>query len=183
MRRGSTLIELIYSIVIFAGLMLIVMNIFYSVKDFSTDEEHRLVVGETAARALSTFDDTIRQGRLIIANSTINGETYTTGDSTVVFTVPSLVSGIPTAASDTIVITRNTTTNELIEITAPNSNSERTAGTRQLSTNVSDVYFRYTTDDPTSSTAITVIITATQTANHGPYSRTSIVYETLRNHP
>lgn len=181
--RGITLIEQVISIVIIAGLTLIVINIFIAASNFNTDEEQRIQVGETAARALATLDDTLREGRLIVASGVVSGTTYTTDDATLVLALPSLVGGVLTAGNDTVVITRNPATNTLEELTAPGASSTRPAGSKQLATGVNDVYFRYTTDDPTSSTAVTVIVSSTKTANKRPFTRTTLLYETLRNHP
>lgn len=168
---------------IIAGLTLVVVNVFISAKNFYADEEQRIQVGETAARALATLDDTLREGRLIVASGTVGGTTYTTDDDTLVLALPSIVGGVLTTANDTVVITRNTATNILEELTAVSAGSTRPAGSKQLASGVNDVYFRYTTDDPVSSTAVTVVVSSTKTANQRPFTRTILLYETLRNHP
>jgi type II secretory pathway pseudopilin PulG len=182
-RAGSTLIEVIISMVILAGMTLVVVNIFIAANNFSNDEQQRIQVGETAARALATLDDTLREGRLIIASGIVDGTTYTTNDTTLVLALPSIVGGVLTAANDTVVITRNPVTNILEELTAPSAGSSRQAGSKQLAAGVNDIYFRYTTDDPASSTAVTVIVSSTKTVNKRPFTRTIMLYETLRNHP
>lgn len=180
---GFTLIETIISVIVLAGMTLVVVNIFLAANTFFADELQRIQVGETAARALATLDDTLREGRLIVANGVVDGTTYTTNDTTLVLALPSIVGGVLTSANDTVVITRNTSTNILEELTAPSAGSARVAGSKQLATGVNDVYFRYTTDDPTSSTAVTVIVSSTRTVNKRPFARTILLYETLRNHP
>lgn len=182
-RAGSTLVELIISMVILAGMTLVVVNIFIAANNFSNDEQQRIQVGETAARALATLDDTLREGRLIMASGVVDGTTYTTDDTTLVLALPSIVGGVLTAANDTVVIMRNPATNTLEELTATSAGSTRTAGSKQLAAGVNDIYFRYTTDDPTSSTAVTVIVSSTRTVNKRPFTRTILLYETLRNHP
>lgn len=180
---GFTLLEQMVSLIVLAGMSLIVVTIFISANNFSNDEQQRIQVGETAARVLASLDDTLREGRLILTSGVVNGTTYTTSDTTLVMALPSLVNGLPTAANDTVVVRRNTTTNTLEQLTAPDATSTRAAGTIQLAIGVNDVYFRYTADDPASSTAITVLVSSTKTANKRAFTRTTILYETLRNHP
>lgn len=182
-RHGFTLIELLISLSIITGMMLIVINIFIAANNFSADEQRRIQVGETAARVLATLDDTLREGRQIMASGVVGGVTYTTDDATLVLALPSVVGGLLTAANDTVVITRNPATDIVEQHIAPNTGSSRPAGTIQLATGVNDIYFRYTADDPASSTAVTVIISSTKTANKRPFTKTTLLYETLRNHP
>lgn len=163
--------------------MLIVITIFITANNFARDEEQRLQVGETAARVLATLDDTLLEGRLILASGVISGTTYTTNDSTLVLALPSIVNGLPTSANDIVVVRRNSSTNTLDQLTAPSGGSSRVAGTVQLASGVNDLYFRYTTDDPVSSTAVTVLVSSTKTANKRDFTRTTMLYETLRNHP
>jgi type II secretory pathway pseudopilin PulG len=180
---GFTLIETIISVIVIAGMTLVVVNIFISANTFFADEQQRIQVGETAARALATLDDTLREGRLILASGVVDGITHPTNDTTLVLALPSVVGGVLTSANDTVVITRNTATNILEELTAPSAGSTRPAGSKQLATGVNDVYFRYTTDDPASSTAVTVVVSSTKTVNKRPFTKTILLYETLRNHP
>lgn len=182
-RPAFTLVEQVVSLFVLASLMLIVVTIFLTANNFSRDEEQRLQVGETAARVLATLDDTVLEGRLILASGVVNSTTYTTNDSTLVLALPSIVNGLPTSANDIVVIRRNTSTNTLEQLTAPHASSSRSAGTLQLASGVTDLYFRYTTDDPSSSTAVTTLVSSTKTANKKDFTRTTILYETLRNHP
>lgn len=182
-RLGFTLLEQVVSILVIVSMTLVVVTIFISANNFSTDEQQRILVGETAARALATFDDTLREGRLILTSGVVGGTTYTTSDSVLVLALPSIVNGQPTSGNDTVVIARDSSTNVLEQRTEPSGTSSRLAGTIQLATGVNDVYFRYTTDDPASSTAVTVLVSSTKTANKQDFTRTTILYETLRNHP
>lgn len=182
-RPGITLVEQMVSLLVLAGIALIVATMFITANNFGADEQARLQVGETAARALATLDDTLREGRLVLASGMVDGTTYVTSDTTLVLALPSIENDQPTSANDVVVIRRNPATNELQQLTAPSGSSTRTSGTIQLATSVNDVYFRYTTDDPTSSTAVTVLVSSTRTVSQRPYTRTTIVYETLRNHP
>lgn len=181
-RRGITLIEQLIILPMLAGLTLVVVIIFISTINFNNDEQQRIQVGETAARVLDTLDETLREGRLIMPTGDVGGTTYTTSDSILVLALPSIVNGLPTTDNDTVVIIREPATNMLQRLTAPDASSSRPAGTVQLATGVSDVYFRYTTDEPTLSTAVTALISSTTTANKQDFTRTIILYETLRNH-
>ena len=182
-RPAYTLIEEMITLFTIAALMIVMVNMFITANRFSTDEEQRIQVGETAARALATLDNTLLEGRLVVASGVVSGTTYTTSDTVLVLNLPSLVSGLPTSGNDVVVIQRNSSTNSLEQLTAPAGGSSRTAGTVVLATGVNDLYFRYTTDDPTSSTSVTVLVSSTKTANKLPFTRTTLLNETLRNHP
>lgn len=182
-RPGLLLIEQVFSLIILVIITTVVINMFIVTVRFTTDEQARVQVGEVAARALATLDDTLREGRVILPNATIDGTPYTTGSTTLVLALPSIVNGETTNDNDTVVITKNATTNALERKTLVHAGSTRPAGTTLLASDVTDVYFRYTTDDPESSTAVTVVISSTKTANQKPFTRTTLLYETLRNHP
>jgi hypothetical protein len=180
---GFTLIEQVLSLFTLVIVMAIVGNLFIVGSRFSADEATRIEVGESAARILSTVDDTLREGRAIIASATINGTTYTTGKDVVVLTLPSIVNDQPTGSNDTVVIYRDAATNQLIQRTAADPSSSRVSGPVQVGTDVGQVYFRYTTNDPTSSTAVTVLVGTTQKLRTTTYTKYVLLYETLRNHP
>lgn len=180
---GFTLLEQLVSISILGGLALIVGTIFISANNFTNDEQQRIQVGETAARVLDTLDDTLREGRSVLVSGVVNSVTYTTSDSVLVLALPSIIGGQPTADDDIVVVIRDPVTNTLQQLTEPDTTSARAAGTIQLATGVNDVYFRYTTNDPNLSTAVTALISSTRTANKRDFTRTILLYETLRNHP
>lgn len=182
-RPGISLIEQIVTIVIMTGMVIVMVNILISTINFQTEESGRIVVGESAARILATLDDTLREGRVIAATATVNGDTYTTGDDTLVVHLPSVMGGVLTNNVDTVVVRRNPATRVLEQLLDPDPSSDRLAGTTQLATDVNDVYFRYTSDDPTTSTTVTVVMTTDQTTHGKTFSRTTLLNETLRNHP
>lgn len=189
-RPGFTLVEQIISLLLIMGVMAVMAQIFIDSARFAQNEGSRIQVGETAARAMATLDDTLREGRAVATTGTVNSTLYTTDDSTLVLMLPSLVNGALTSTNDVVVIRRNSNTNSLEQLLAPYVNagnpalnSARTAGTTQLATDVGDVYFRYTTDAPIDSTAVTVVVTSSSTIQQRAFARTTLVYETLRNHP
>lgn len=189
-RPAITLIEQLISLGILVGLMLVVINIYIAAGQFANDEAQRIEVGENAARVLATLDDTLREGRAVLANGNVGGTVYTTDDSTLVLALPSIVNGDLTATNDIVVVELNQATGMLEQLTAPFTdsghpalNSTRPGGTTQLATDVDEAYFRYPTDDPTSASSVSVIVTAGGQINQNRiFRRTIILNETFRNH-
>lgn len=184
MRKGLSLIELVISLGIFALIVLVVTNIFIGVFRFNKQEQSRILVGDEATRIFSTIDETLRQGKSILTNATISGTTYTTSNTTVVLTWPSLIAGSPSATeTDTVVLTYNASTKQIQQIISPDPSSSRTANSGIVMTDAADAFFRYTTDDPTQSTALSLIVLPTATVGQQSFTQPAILYETLRNHP
>jgi len=164
-------------------IILVVVNIFVGTIHFNRDEQSRIDVGDAASRTFSTLDESLRQGKSILTSSAINGTTYTTGDQTVVLTWPSLVAGSPSASvTDTVVITYNAAQQRLVQYISPDATSSRGPSTAILTTNVTDLYFRYTSDNPTASTTVAATIVTGATVNGQPFKQTAILNATLRNH-
>lgn len=183
-RRGLTILELLIVIFVLIGMTSLMVNIFLGASTFSADEEQRIRVGESATRSLSSLDDTLREGRLVLASGTVDGTTYTTSENVLVLGLPSLISGTPSPTyNDIVVVARDTGTNQLLQHTEPYTDSTRPGGTIQLATDISEVYFRYVSDDPTSSTAVTAVVHSTRTNSGRTFNANILLYETLRNHP
>ncbi len=189
-RSGLTLTEQLISLAILGIVVVVAVNLFISSARFSADEQARIDVGAAASRIFSNLDETLRQGRQVLASAVIDGTTYTTGDTTLVLALPAIVGGTLTADNDTVVVRLDATTSMLQQIVSPYvdpapgnpGSSTRSGGTVQLTGGVSDVYFRYPTDDPTTAEAVTVTVTARQTVMGRPFSQRAIIYATLRNH-
>ncbi len=180
---GITLLELIVSISIMSLVILVVVNIFIGTSRFNTDEQSRILVGDEATRVFSTLDQTLRQGKAIVASAIINGTTYTTNGTTVVLTLPSIVAGSPSPTQTDIAVVRWDSSSEQIQlITAPDPSSSRAAGTAILTDGVSDIYFRYTSDDPTVSTTVEATIITSAPVNNSSFRQTAVLYVPLRNH-
>lgn len=191
-RRGLTLAELTISLALLGLIAVVAVNIYVSAGQLSKDELLRIDVGASANRALSTVDRLIRQGRSVMASAVDNSVTYTTGDTTLVLTAPSIVGGATTATSDTIIVFLDATdpSNGLLKaITVPYvdadpaKNSTRPGGTSILASGVKDVFFRYNDADPTLATAVTVSLRTTGSAAGKTRTQATLLYATLRNHP
>lgn len=187
-RPGLSLTELLVSITIMSIIILIVSNIYIGSGRFVTAEQSRIDVGENASRALSTLDAVLRTGKAILASTIYSGTTYTTGDQTLVFTSPSLLSDgtLSLTDDDTFIVYLDSTDpahQRIRLITAGlGASSTRTTGTIDLVQGVQDLYFRYTTDDVTGSTTVAVTITTQTTINKLPFTKALILNVTFRNH-
>lgn len=188
-RSGLTLVEMLITIFILGIIVIIISNLFIGSTRFARDEQLRIDVGENAARIFSTTDETLRQGKQVLTDATINSVLYTTDADTLVFALPSLVGGKPSGFDDDIdlcVILLDTTVSNntrLRLIIEPDGVSEREPVDRTLIEQVKDVYFRYTNTNPSLATAVTVTVTVEEQVNNRPFTRANILYASFRNHP
>jgi type II secretory pathway pseudopilin PulG len=186
-RPGTTLIELLITILVLAIIVTIVGNVYIGSSRFTRDEQLRIDVGENAARIFSTTDQTLRQAKAVLANASLSGTNYTTDTDTLVFSLPSLVGGQPSPVEiDTGVIQVDTSLPDnprLRLLIEPDATSEREAADRILIEQVKDVYFRYTSPIPTNSTVVTVTVTIEELVNNRSFSRANLLYASFRNHP
>ncbi len=183
-RRGISLVELVVSVMIMAILVLVVVNIFIGVSAFSRAEQGKILAGDNVTRTFATLDQTLLQAKSILSSATVNSTGYTSSSTTVILTIPSIVSGSASATvSDTAVITWDSSSGLLYLITAADASSSRTSGTTILTTGVSDVYFRYPTDDPSGSTAVTAVVITASTVNGKTTNQQAVLYVPIRNHP
>src|SRR4029077_6712599 len=105
-------------------------------------EQSRILVGDQATRLFANLNETLRQGKSILTSATINSTVYTTGPTTMVLTLPSIVSGQPSStAVDTMAVTFDSAGSRLMSTMAPDASSSRVGGVATLMTGVSDVYF------------------------------------------
>lgn len=186
---GVTLVELLVGIGIMSIIVLIVVNLFISSGRFSSAEQLRIDVSEKAARVLSGLDETLREARAVITSANYSSVTYTTGDTTVVLTTPSLLAdgSLSLSDTDTVIVYRDTSDPDNIAlrriIAALGTGSTRTTGSTTLVQGVKDVYFRYTTDVPTETTVVSATVTTETSVNNRPFTAAMILNATLRNHP
>lgn len=188
-RPGLSLVELLVSISVMLLLILIISNVFIGSSRFFTAEQLRIDVGGNASRALTTVDAILRQGKNILSSAVYNTVTYTTGDTVVVLTEPSLLADGTASLTqvDTLILYLDTSDpqNGILRLitAAVGSDSTRQVGSRDLVQGVEDIYFRYVTDTPTDSTIVTATITTQTTVNQRPFTTATIFNATLRNHP
>ncbi|MBI3572663.1 MAG: prepilin-type N-terminal cleavage/methylation domain-containing protein [Candidatus Kerfeldbacteria bacterium] len=192
-RRGLTLIELLISMFVMGVVIIIIGNLFIGSSQFATDEQGRIVTGENASRIFANLDQTIRQGTAVLASATINSITYTSGDTTLVFSAPTpLTDGsLSSTLTDTLVVTldaSNANNQRLTLVTSANQTgcptncSTRLSGTTTLTTGVKDVYFRYNNDTITSATDVTVTMRTISTVRGREFNQINIIHATFRNH-
>lgn len=187
-RPGFTLFELLITISIMGIVVIVVSSLFISTNQFNRDEQLRIDVGEDASRVLGPLDRVLREGMQIMASADIGGTTYTTGTSTVVFSLPSIdeTGATITGTSDTAVITLDASiaTNPGIRLLiSPAANTYRPSQNSITVDHVKDFYLRYTTDTPTASTTVSAMVQVTKTVRGRAFTRTNILYVVLHNHP
>lgn len=186
--RGLTLIELLVSMTILGLIVVVVGNLFISTTRLGNDEQRRIDVGESAGRVLGPLDEILRQGKEVVAATVVNGVTYTSSSTAIVFTLPSLDStGSPIAdSSDIAVIYRDTSIaeNPVIRlIVNPLSGTFRPSQNTSVADYVKDLYIRYTADNPTTAQAATLTVQISKNLRLQTYTRTNILYAVFRNHP
>lgn len=187
-RSGLTLVELLITITILGFIVVTVGSIFIDTSRFSSDEQLRIDVGESASRVIGPLDVALREGKAVLASAVINGTTYTTDADTVVFSLPSIDGGgatIPTI-DDTAVITLDgsNAANPIARlIISPTSGTFRQAQDGSAVDHVKDLYIRYTTDNPIDAQALTVTVQVAKDLRLRTFTRSNILYAVFRNHP
>ncbi len=183
-RRGVTLPELLVNMFVFVLLGGVIASIYLSSGRFTGNEQLRIDVDVSANRVLTVMDQTLRQGKAVLAQYPTSGSpTYTTGDTALVLALPSTLVNGTLSATDEDAAVFYLDNGELKLMLDAHANSTRTDQTRTITTNVRDLYFRYNTTSPTSATAVTATITTEKTVLSRPYTQASILNVTFRNHP
>jgi len=194
-RHALTLTELLITIGILGIVGLIVLQIFISTGQFYSDEQLRIDVGENADRLLGNLDAILRQGKTILPSASYQSVVYTTNETNVVFNIPTLMSDqtLSLVNNDTIILhldssePTNLNIKQIIipytNLSQPELSSIRPAGEKVVTSGIKDIYFRYTSDDPTLSRTITVTATAAKTVRGRTFSQAVVSYITLRNAP
>lgn len=180
-RRGVTLAELLVAMSIFAVVGVIIYYVYIAAGGFSNDEQEKITVDLSASRILSVMDGNLRQAVRAYASHDFDGTPYTTGDEVLVVGLPSLVGGQVTADTDYVAFYLDGTT--LMMRVDPNGTSSRTAATTEVTRDVKDVFFRYTTVVPDQSSAVTVTVATERQVRGASYTQYSILDETFHNHP
>lgn len=179
--RGITLIETLISIFVMSLVAIVVGSIYLNVGRFSGTELDRVDVDLSASRLMAVVDEELSQGKEILLSYSTGPTTYTTDNSTLVFSLPSLVSGQPSPSlTDAAVLFVEN--GELKLLIDADPSSSRTDATRIITRNVEDFFLRYMTEQPTASTGVTVTMRAQRAILGQSYGQTIILHETLRNH-
>lgn len=182
--RGVTLPELIVSMFVFVLLGGVIVSIYLSSGRLTSNEQLRIDVDVSANRVLTVMDQTLRQGKAVLAQYPTSGSpTYTTGDSTLALSLPSILSNGTLSSTDEDSAVFYLDNGELKLLIDAHANSTRTDQTRTVTSNVRDAFFRYNATTLTSATAVTATITTQKTVLGKPYTQASILNITLRNHP
>lgn len=164
----------------------IASTLFIDSTRFVRDEGQRIVVGENAGRVFTVLDPVLRQAKEVLDSVTIDGTEYSTGTTTVVLSLPSLLSDGSLSASDTdtAVITHDTSQADypvIRYLLDPAPTSTRASLNQVVVEKAKDLYFRYTTAAPI--TGLTMTIAVADTVAGRSFTKTIVLYGTFRNHP
>ncbi|MBI4089785.1 MAG: prepilin-type N-terminal cleavage/methylation domain-containing protein [Candidatus Kerfeldbacteria bacterium] len=185
-QRGMTLAEMLVGVFVMGIAGWIVYDVYVSAGRFSGSEQDRIEVDVSANRVLTVMDQYLRQAKSVLAQYPTSGApTYTSGDSAVVLALPTTLAGntLHASATDIAVFYRNGTALVLLIDADEGASSTRTDGTREITANVKDAFFRYNTVAVTSATAATVLLRTQRTVLGAPYTQTALLNVTFRNHP
>lgn len=177
-RRGVTLIELLVSMFILSLLGGVMYTIYTSAGRFTNDEQNRIEVDLSANRILTVMDEYLRQGARIEPSYTAGLTTYTTGDTTLVFMLPSVDPVTPGSLDTAVFYLDGTDLKLLIDA----SDGTRQDGTQVITSVVTDLYFRYNASVMTSATAVALTLRTGKVIFGHTYSQLFILSETLLNH-
>ncbi|MBI4092831.1 MAG: hypothetical protein HY420_02805 [Candidatus Kerfeldbacteria bacterium] len=182
-QRGATIVEMLVGVSVLLLVGGIAISIYLSSSQFTKSEQLRIDVDVSASRVLTLLDRYLRQGSVIEDQYPLTGSpTYTTSDTTLVFSLPSIVSGAPDPLKkDTAAL--YVQSGELKLLIDADPASSRSDTTLDVTKNVRDVYFRYTAGVPSAAKSFTVTVTTEKTISGVTYTQASILNETLRNHP
>ncbi len=186
--RGLTLIELLVTISILGLIVVVVGNLFISSTRLGNDEQIRIDVGESTSRVLGPLDEILRQGKEVLPTAVIDGTTYTSSATVLVFSLPSLDSAGSTISgtSDTAVIfldSSNADNPTIHLIVSPASGTFRPGQDSTVIDRAKDLYIRYTSDGIASAQAATLTIQISKDIQTKTFTRTNVLYAVFRNHP
>lgn len=187
-RPGLTFIELLISLSVLGLIITVASSLFISTGQFSSDEQLRIDVGESAGRVIGPLDQILREAKIVVASAIVDGITYTSDENTLVFTLPSLDSNGATIANadDIGVITLDPTNPNFQTIDLfirPGNGTFRAAQSGSVVEHVKDLYIRYTDDVPENAQAATLTVQVTKQVRGRTYTRSNILYAVFRNHP
>lgn len=181
--RGVSLPEVVVSTFVLGVVGLVLVTVSVSASRFTRDEQNRIDVDLSANRVLTVMDEHLRQGKQVLASYTDGVTTYTTSATTLVLSLPSLLSSGTLSSTDVdtaVFFLNGSTLNLLIDAS---TSSTRTDRTQPVTDNVQDLYFRYAAPVPTDATALTATVRTQRSLLNQTYTQTSLLYGNLRNHP
>ncbi len=184
-RRGMTLSELLVSMFVMALLVGVLVSTYISAGRLTSQEQNRIEVDLAGSRLLAETDRLVRQAKAVEAQYPTSGSpTYTTNDTTLVFSMPSLVGGTPDTSTGKVDIgVLHLSGSDLLLTIDADPASDRIDETRTATTNVKDINFRYNTVTPSSAREVVTTIRTEKLFLTFPYTQITILHETLINHP
>lgn len=185
-QRGLNLTELIVGIFVMGIVGWIIYNVYVSTGRFSGSEQDRIEVNVSANRVLTLMDQYLRQAKYVLAQYPVSGApTYTTNDTTIVLALPSTLAGniLHATATDIVVFYRDGSALKILIDAEESVSSTRADSNHDITTNVKDVFFRYNEPSVTDATAATLLLRTEKTVLGTPYTQTSLLNITFRNHP
>ena len=166
MKKAFTLVELLLVIAILAIISTILTavivryNFFYQRQqlDITASIDNRLILDDMAANA--------RQGVNIVADLTVDGNTFTTSATTLILALPTIDQFEQTifGVSDYVLYYQDSTDPKLLrKLIVPDTQSKRPAASQILTSNLKTIDFAYNNADPQQAQVLTVILETSKT--------------------
>ena len=178
-----TLIELLLVIVLASIVLIFLFQVYLSHSSQISSQKAQINVDIASRSALDEIGSKLREGKLVLPQAVIGGQTYTTGTQTVVVQVPSIDSSgiaIP-SLSDILVFINPSGTTQLREIISPDSSSNRRAMNHILLNNVLSLNFTYNNADLSQVTSIDIELSSFEVVPRSQKVFSDKISITLRN--
>lgn len=161
---GFTLTEVIIVVAISSIIILVLLELFDRHDDLYRYEQAQLAVTEGSRLSMTELNTFISQGYRIVSSRVVDGNTYTTGTTTMVVQIPSISSAGAVLANtwDYAIFTLNG--EKLTEIIDADALSHRVDITRQVADTVSNLTFTYDNNDLNLARKVNVDMTTSEQA-------------------
>lgn len=159
-QKGFTLMEVIIVTFLFGILLMGLMQVFdWHQKVFQLEQAEVRATGSVRS-TLNDMSEYIAQGNRIVANRTINGQTYNSGSGALVLELPAVNSSGNIIGGTYDYVTYYLTGSELYQVIQPGNGSVRIGNTKQLSSVMESAVFTYNNPDPTLASIVNVDLQA-----------------------
>lgn len=183
-QRGSSLLETLVTVSIFAIIALVLGGMFLLLMRLFTYSRIRDDVESAASAALVRVTSNLLPAHNVEDARTVDGTLYTTDADTLVLKLAAIDgTGVPMVdVFDYIVITRDSVSpSRLMEIIDADPASSRNDLTRLLADGVADLSFRYDQLASSATTTVTAAITVRKTSGTTSITQSVSTYAKLRN--
>ncbi|TAL19160.1 hypothetical protein EPN90_04270 [Patescibacteria group bacterium] len=167
-QRGLTAVELTVAAAVFTLLALAIAEMTAAVIRFNTREGAAADVERRTAGGIELIREAAKGASAVLASATVNGTPFTSGTSTVVFSLPAInAAGALLSGADLIGFRRDPGDNTILleEIEAATSSVRRT-GRYTIASFVDVFRIRYNTSTPANSTLVEIYLETKEIAGN-----------------